>query len=88
MRQVYSINLLTKLHLAKFIYHNPDHTEIYAWFGSHTIKIFDYLGEETGNSSILNSETNKDYNITDDVNEKDVQNAIDCIVRLTYCNDV
>ena len=86
MRQVYSTNLLTKLHLAKFVYYNQEHNELYAWYGSHTITILNYLGDEIGSSSILNTITNKQYVITDEVNEKDVQHAIDGIVRSTYTN--
>lgn len=87
MRKVYSLELIRKLHLANYVYLNEDYDEIYAWFNGPAIKIFDYLGEEIGHTTIINEETKSEYNIDDNINFRDVTTSIDSIVRQTYADE-
>jgi len=84
MSNTYSLHLLEKLHLSKLVYFNKDFNEVYSWFGGHEIKIFNYIGEEIGHSTIINNKTKADYQLTDNIEEKDVQLSIDAIVRSLY----
>jgi|TARA_R100000084_G_C4563376_1_gene105686 hypothetical protein len=84
MRQVYSINLLKQLHLARYVYFNEEYDELYAWYGGHEIKIFDYTGTLIGNSSIVNVENSTEYKIHDEVVERDVHTSIDSIVHALF----
>lgn len=84
MRKVYNLELLRKLHLARFIYHNEDYAEVYVWYNGPTIKIYNYLGEEIGHSTIVNRETGADYSHDDIINPQDVDTTIDNIVSDLY----
>ena len=87
MRNVYSLELLRNLHLARYVYFNEEFNEIYAWFHGPEIKIFDYNGDEIGHTSIINEETKSEYKINDEVNYRDVTTSIDSIVRQLFVED-
>ncbi len=87
MRKAYSVELLRKIHQSNYVYFNEDFDELYVWFGNNVIKIFNYIGDEVGEAIIQNTTTGNDYTATDSVNEKDMQLAIDELVRSTYTNE-
>lgn len=87
MRNVYSLELLRNLHLANYVYFNEEFEEIYAWFNGPNIKIFNYIGDEIGHTTIINEDTKNEYNIDEEINFRDVTTSIDSIVRQTYSDE-
>tara|TARA_R100001163_G_scaffold728_16_gene1250 strand:+ start:13549 stop:13815 length:267 start_codon:yes stop_codon:yes gene_type:complete len=83
MRKIYSLELLRKLHLSRYIYFNEEHQEVYAWFGGNEIKIFDFIGEEIGHANIIKKD-GTEYTVTDVIIERDVQVSIDNIVNSCF----
>ena len=88
MRKLYSIELLRKLHNSRFTYCNEEYDEIYAWYGGPDIKIYDYTGEEVGKANILKAVTNEEYNLNEEVIERDVHTSIDSIVHALYNDEI
>jgi len=88
MRNTFSLDLLKKLHLARYVYLNEEFNECYAWFSGPVIKIFEYSGDEVGEATIVNDATKAEYSITDDINFRDVTTSIDSIVRDLYTGNV
>ncbi|HAT67688.1 MAG TPA: hypothetical protein DCS66_24330 [Flavobacteriaceae bacterium] len=80
MRKIYSLELLRKLHLARYVYFNEEYDEVYAWYGGNEIKIYEYTGEEVGHSNIIKNGTGEQYLQTDVITERDVHLSIDSIV--------
>ena len=84
MKNTFSVDLLRKLHLARYVYLNEDFNEIYAWFSGPVIKIYEFTGDEVGEATIVNEATKSDYTINDEINFRDVTTSIDSIVRDLY----
>ena len=84
MKNTFSVDLLRKLHLARYVYLNEDFNELYAWFSGPVIKIYEFTGDEVGEATIVNEETKSDYTINDEINFRDVTTSIDSIVRDLY----
>jgi len=84
MRQVFSLELIRNLHLARYVYFNEEFQEVYAWFNGPQIKIFDFTGEEVGHTTIINEQTKSEYKQNDDIEYRDVTTSIDSIVRQLY----
>lgn len=87
MRKIYSLELLRKLHLSRYIYLNEEYQEVYAWFGGNEIKIFDYVGDNIGHAGIVKND-GTDYTVTDVVIERDVQVSIDSIVNTCFTETI
>jgi|TARA_R110002050_G_scaffold103415_6_gene212486 hypothetical protein len=87
MRKIYSLELLRKVHLSRYIYLNEEYQEVYAWFGGNEIKIFDYVGDEIGHCNIVKTD-GSEYTITDVVNERDVHVSIDGIVNTCFTETI
>jgi hypothetical protein len=88
MRNTFSLELLKKLHLARYVYLNEQFNEIYVWFGGHSIKIFEFTGEEVGEATIINEQTKTEYKLSDEINFRDVTISIDSIVRELFTGNI
>lgn len=88
MRNTFSLQLLKRLHLARYVYLNEEFNEVYAWFGGPSIKIFEFTGEEVGEATIINEQTKTEYKLSDEVNFRDVTTSIDSIVRELFAGNI
>lgn len=76
--------LLRVLHQARFVYVNESFREIYIWYGTNFIKIFNYVGKEIGTSNIINYGENREYKQFEQINIRDVTLSIDDIVHSNF----
>lgn len=88
MRNTFSLQLLKRLHLARYVYLNEEFNEVYAWFGGPSIKIFEFTGEEVGEATIINEQTKTEYKLSDEINFRDVTTSIDSIVRELFAGNI
>ena len=77
-------NLLQVLHQARYVYINDPYKEIYIWYGTNNIKIFNYIGKEIGTSNIIKYNENREYKKYESINIRDVTLSIDDIVHSSY----
>jgi hypothetical protein len=87
MRNTFSLELLKRLHLARYVYLNEEFNEIYAWFSGPSIKIFEFTGDEVGEATIVNESTKREYSLNEEINFRDVTTSIDSIVRELYTGE-
>lgn len=73
-------NLLDAIHQTRYLYVNKDLSEIYVWNGDNVIRIYNYVGKEIGQSTIVNYNENKVYKKYENINIRDVTLSIDDIV--------
>lgn len=76
--------LLTAIHQARYLYVNEDAKEIYVWYGTNEINIYNYLGEDIGKFNIINYAKDDIYKKYESINIRDVTLSIDDIVYSTY----
>ena len=88
MRNTFSLQLLRRLHLARYVYLNEEFNEVYAWFGGPSVKIFEFTGEEVGEATIINEQTKTEYKISDEINFRDVTTSIDSVVRELFAGNI
>ena len=79
-----SNKLLSVLHQSRYVYYNEHVKELYVWYGTNIIKIFNLLGEDMGQFSIINYTENREYKKYEAINIRDVTISIDDIVAHTH----
>lgn len=79
--------LLDRIHQSRYVYIDKDHREVYAWYGGNIIRIHNYIGDEICTCNIIKYNEDRNYNLYEEINIRDVTLTIDDLVRSNYVNE-
>ena len=76
--------LLEHIHQSRYVYIDKNRKEVYVWYGSNVINIYNYIGDEVSTCNIIKYTDNREYRKYEQINLRDVTISIDDIVHANY----